>query len=90
MSEMTIRLETDSATGKKNIIVSVRSDDELLPMEHEQQHRQLVERLIGLGLVEAAELGTVVIEREEPVAQGAEVPSGAEPQKVRESVGQGE
>src|SRR4051794_22881424 len=55
MPEMTIRLETDPATGKKNIIVNLRSDDDALPHEHEQMHRALVERLLQGGLLKASE-----------------------------------
>lgn len=64
MAEMTIRLRTDPATGKKDIVVSLRSDDDALPVEHEQQHRALVQRLIEGGLLKAEELGQVVVERE--------------------------
>ena len=65
MAEMTIRLQTDPASGKKNIIVSLSSDEDLLPHEHEQQHRALVDRLVEGGLLKAGEVGAVVIEREE-------------------------
>jgi len=34
---MTIRLVIDPATNKKNIIVSLSSDADALPHEHEQQ-----------------------------------------------------
>ena len=37
MAEMTIRLLSDPVTGKKDIIVSLRSDAEALPQEHAQQ-----------------------------------------------------
>ena len=65
MAEMTIRLQTDPDSGKKNIIVSLRSDEDLLPHEHEEQHRALVEKLIEGGVISAAELGKVIVEREE-------------------------
>ena len=86
MAEMTIRLQTDPETGKKNILVDLSSDDDALPHEHEQQHRQLVEKLIEGGVVSAAEVGQVVISREEtapsseqsPVAQPSERQSEAE------------
>jgi hypothetical protein len=65
MAKMTIRLEIDPATNKKNIIVSLSSDADALPHEHEQQHRALVEKLIQGGVVKASELGKVIIEREE-------------------------
>ena len=65
MPELTIRLRCDPATGKKDIIIGMRSDEAALPHEHEQQHRALVEKLIGSGLVQASEVGNIIIEREE-------------------------
>jgi len=65
MAKMTIRLEIDPATNKKNIIVSLSSDADALPHEHEQQHRALVEKLIQGGVVKASELGKVIVERED-------------------------
>lgn len=69
MAEMTIRLRVNPETGKKDIIVSLHSDDDSLPHEHEQMHRKLVEKLISGGLIEASETGNVVIERLEEGAQ---------------------
>ena len=72
MAEMTIRLECDPATGKKNLVVTLHRDEDLLPHEHEQQHRRLVEQLIGQGLLTSAELGQVIVQREEaPAAEPA-------------------
>lgn len=65
MAEMTIRLQIDPVTNKKNIIVSLRSDEDALPHEHEQQHRALVEKLIEGGIVKAGEVGKIIVEREE-------------------------
>jgi hypothetical protein len=80
MAEMTIRLQIDPETGKKNIIVSLSSDADALPHEHEQQHRQLVEKLIQKGLLKAGELGQIVVEREETEGEAAPeaTPSTAE------------
>jgi hypothetical protein len=65
MAEMTIRLQCDPETGKKDIIVTLRSDEDALPHEHEQQHRALVEKLVEGGLLAAGEVGRIVVEREE-------------------------
>lgn len=70
MAEMTIRLQTDPVTGKKDIIVSLKSDEDSMPHEHEQQHRQLVEKLIEGGALSAAEAGRVIVQREEETASG--------------------
>ncbi len=71
MAEMTIRLQIDPVTNKKNIIVSLSSDADALPHEHEQQHRVLVEKLIQGGLLKASELGQIIIEREEETSEPA-------------------
>lgn len=65
MAEMTIRLRCDPATGKKDIIVTLRSDEDALPHEHEQQHKALVDKLIQGGILKAGELGRIVVEREQ-------------------------
>lgn len=66
---MLILLRRDPDTGKQNIIVKLESDPDSLPIEHEQLHRQLVEKLIGQG-IDAESLGEVVIERDQVVAPG--------------------
>ena len=64
MAEMTIRLRIDPNTGRKDIIVSLSSDADALPHEHEQQHKALVEKLLEGGVIKAAELGQVIVERD--------------------------
>ncbi len=68
MPEMTIRLHRDPETGKQNIVVKLRSDEDALPHEHEQMHRALVDKLINGGILKAGEEGNLVIEREEETA----------------------
>ncbi len=68
MAEMIIVLRRDPDTGKQNIIIKLNSDPDALPVEHEQLHRELVEKLIGKENV-----GKVIVEREseeEPAAAG--------------------
>ena len=83
MALLTIRLIPDPQTGKKNIVIALRSDEDALPHEHEQQHRALVDKLIQGGIVKAAEVGKVVVEREEDSREPA-VPAGNEPQGQRQ------
>jgi hypothetical protein len=70
MPQMTIRLERDPTTGKRNVVVDYKADDDALPLEHEQQHRALVDKLIEGGMLKAEELGKIIVEREaeQPVA----------------------
>jgi len=64
MGTLTLRLVIDPVTKKKNVLVKLESDADALPMEHEEQHKKLVEALLAGGHVKAEELGTVIIERE--------------------------
>ena len=57
--------------GQEDIVISLRSDEDALPHEHEQLHRALVEKLIEGGLLKAGELGQIVVEREEGGRGGA-------------------
>ncbi len=62
MADLTIRLRRDPVSGKQDIVISLRSDEDALPHEHEQMHKELVEKVVGkLG---AGNVGKVVVERE--------------------------
>jgi hypothetical protein len=88
MAEMTIRLRCDPETGKKDIIISLRSDADALPHEHEQQHRALVDKLLEKGIVKAAELGQVIVEREQKEQEPAK-PAATKPQDQRRAATEG-
>ena len=77
MAELEIRLSVDPKTGKKNVIIAYRSDDGALPMEHEEDHRRIVDRLIEGGALAASELGSVVVERKEGIVVAEEPPREA-------------
>jgi hypothetical protein len=89
MAEMTIRLRCDPETGKKDIIISLTSDADALPHEHEQQHRALVEKLLNRGLLTESELGKIVVEREQDEEAAPPAPSENQPQDERRKQGQG-
>jgi hypothetical protein len=84
MPEVTIRLRINPETGKKDIIISMRSDEDALPHEHEQQHRAIADKVINGGLVKASELGQIVVEREEDEKEPA-IPSGSDKQPDRQA-----
>jgi hypothetical protein len=88
MAEMTIRLVTDPATGKKDILVDLSSDADSLPHEHEQLHRRLVEQLVEGGLVKASEVGQVIVQREEEAGTAA-APSQQQSEQQRQSRAEG-
>lgn len=82
MAELTIRLRKDPETGKHDIIIDLKSDEDALPHEHEQMHREAVEKLIGKNNV-----GKVVIEREDEKAPV--LPKEEPPQQGGQAQGQG-
>lgn len=86
MAQMHIRLFRDPETGKQNIVIKLDSDADALPLEHEQMHRALVEKLIGKGL-DPEDLGELIVERESNPGQSTG-PQDNAPQEERRSVEQ--
>ena len=87
MAELLIILRRDPTTGKQNIIVKLESDPDALPIEHENLHKKIVEKLVGKG-IKAEDLGNIVIERE-PHAEPAQ-PVGKPNESERQKTGQGQ
>ena len=84
MAELLIILRRDPQTGKQNIVVKLESDADSLPIEHEQLHKKLVEKLVGKGM-NVEDLGEIIIERE-----GQTQPNNptATPEPERQKTGQ--
>jgi len=89
MPEMTITLRINPQTGKKDLVITLQSDSDSLPHEHEQQHRQLVDKLLEGGMVKASELGQIVVEREEEAGEPS-APASNPGEEERRSQSQGE
>ena len=83
---MLIILRRDPQTGKQNIVVKLDSDPDALPVEHEQMHRQLVEKLIGKGL-KPEDLGELVVEREPAAEPAQQRATENEPERAKTSQG---
>ena len=83
MAELVLRLRTDPATGRREVVVDYHSDSDALPIEHEDEHRRLAGKVVEGGL----QSGKVSVSREQeaPVTEGpasGEQPV-AEPTKQR-------
>jgi hypothetical protein len=84
MASATLKLSVDPATGKRTITISYASDSDALPHEHEEAHRQVVEKLFEGGIAKPGD--TIVVAREGEKTTG-EVPQdeqAAERQRTRE------
>jgi hypothetical protein len=87
VAEMIIVLRRDPQTGKQNIIVKLDSDPDALPIEHEQMHKRLVEKLVGKGL-DPEDLGEIIIEREGQAEPSQPAAPPNEPQRQKQGHGQ--
>ena len=80
MAEITLRLRYNLQTGRKDLFIDYHSDDDALPIEHEQDHRAVVESLLGKGVLRRDELGEVIVRRAQPQVAAttaqAPVPNG--------------
>jgi len=81
MAEITIRFRHNRTTGKKELVIHLESDSDVLSHEHEGDHRRLVEQLIGQKLDADTD---VVIERIEKGAVAE--PAPVSPAPVRQTV----
>jgi len=84
MAEMIIMLRRDPNTGKQNIIIKLDSEPDALPIEHEQMHRRLIEKLIGKGF-DPEDMGELIIERESEQQPNEPTTTPNEPQKQKTS-----
>ncbi len=66
MGDITIRMQYNLKTGKKDVWIDLVSEADSLPLEHEQDHRRIVEQLLGKGILQADELGEVEVRRLQP------------------------
>ncbi|MEQ8820666.1 MAG: hypothetical protein RLY93_10500 [Sumerlaeia bacterium] len=66
MAEITIRLVYNLKSGKKDIYIDLESEPDALPIEHERDHRNVVEKLLGKGILKEDEVGEVKVSRVEP------------------------
>jgi len=71
MGRIRIRLLGNPKTGKKDILIEYESDADRTQLEHERRHREIVELLVGRGVLKEDELGEVRVERVAPQEQVA-------------------
>ncbi|MBF0240063.1 MAG: hypothetical protein HQM12_20365 [SAR324 cluster bacterium] len=81
MSRLTIRMVFNQQSGKNDIYVDLHSDADVLPMEHEKHHRQVLETLLGKGILKPDELGQIKVSRVQP--ESSQKSPEVEPANVR-------
>jgi hypothetical protein len=74
MADLTLRLRVDPTTGRREIVIDYTSDSDALPVEHEENHRQLANRVIDGGLKN----GKVEVSREQD-GTATETPTAEQP-----------
>jgi hypothetical protein len=83
MAEITIRFRHNRVTGRRELVIHLESDSDVMQHEHEGDHRRLVEKLIGQKLSDDTD---VVVERVEKASTNTELAEQASPLPVRQPV----
>ena len=52
MADLILRLRVDPVTGRREIVIDYTSDSDALPMEHEEEHRRLADKVVDGGLTQ--------------------------------------
>jgi len=73
MADVILRLRVDPATGKRELVIDYTSDADALPIEHEDAHRQLANKVVEGGL----RSGKVEVARGEDPGGPAAAPEAA-------------
>ncbi|HEY1191239.1 MAG TPA: hypothetical protein VGE74_26635 [Gemmata sp.] len=81
MAEMIIMLRRDPNTGKQNIIIKLDSDPDALPIEHEQMHKALAEKVLGRKLSDDDE---IIVERESEAQPAGPIQQPNEPERQKQ------
>ena len=76
MAELILKLSRNSETGKQDLYIDYESAGDSLPFEHEEEHRDLVNRVLEQLNVEAEDLGNVYVERQPVVLGDSDEDSG--------------
>ena len=73
MPEAILRLRVNPETGRREIVIDYTSDSDALPIEHEEEHRKLAEKVVDGGL------GALEVRREQEVPAAAQEKPGQQP-----------
>ncbi len=84
MAEITIKLRHNPKTGERELIIGYESEGDALPFEHEREHREIVEALLGRPLADLPEGASVV--REEVATPPDSEPAREQPNQAGEAV----
>ena len=87
MAELRIRFRMNLESGEREIIVELEKDAELMRHEHERKHREVVERLLGEGIIGQDEVDQVRVERVAPELAERDRSDASEPRGEQASEG---
>ena len=73
MPDAVLRLRVDPVTGKRTLSIDYASESDALPIEHEEEHRKLAEKVMEGGL--RSDKVTVSREQEKGPAADAKEPA---------------
>lgn len=74
MPRLTLQLRLDPVTKKREVLIGYESDSDALPMEHEDDHKALVQKVVGKANANRVQANEGLLEpvSADPVAEGIE------------------
>lgn len=74
MPRLTLQLRVDPITRKREVLIGYESDSDALPMEHEEDHKALVQRVVGKAGAKRVQANEGLLEpvSNEPIGGGIE------------------
>lgn len=67
--KITVKMRHNALTGKKDITIEYEESDDVPQWKHDKQHKEIVEKLLGKGILKPDELGNVKVEQLKPVGR---------------------
>lgn len=83
MAEIKIHFDMNLDTGKKDFVIEYEDDGSMLPHEHDRKHRQIVEKLLGKGILKPDQTGNIKW-KQVPPQRTDDGPGGGQRERERE------
>ena len=82
MAELILKLKRNEQTGKQDLFIDYESTGDTLPFEHEEEHRDLVKRVLEDLELSVDDVSNVYIERQPVETDNTAVDENQDVQRV--------
>ena len=64
MAKVTLSLKKNVENGKQELVIDYESDGDALPFEHEEDHRDLVNKVLAASSLNLSDIETISVNRQ--------------------------